>query len=60
MKLQYFIPYLCFFVPTVVCTIFMIPRDWRMILGFSCCLAGMTATYFFGIRNVVHDLAGSM
>jgi hypothetical protein len=59
-KWQYFIPYLFFFVPTVACTIFMIPRDWRMILGFSCCLAGMTAAYFFGIRNAVLDLAGGM
>ena len=60
MKFQYFIPYLSFLVPTLICTVFMIPRDWKVILGFGCCLLGMSASYFFGIRKVLLDLAGSL
>jgi hypothetical protein len=56
MKFKYFIPLISFLVPTIIATIFAIPRERSIIIEFSICLLFFCVIYFSGIRGVIRDM----
>ncbi len=55
LKIIKYIPLLAFMIPAVICSVFLIPRNLWMILGFTSFLLGFVITYLSMVSEILKN-----